>query len=63
MNKFLEHVIPEVIDYCANDECGAEIHIGQPVLKIGNELVCSGSCLMKKMGAVTIIAGREDSGQ
>jgi hypothetical protein len=48
----------DVIDYCANEECGAEIHIGQSVLKIGHDLVCSGACLIKKLGAVTVIAGK-----
>ncbi|OPA76975.1 hypothetical protein BVG16_15830 [Paenibacillus selenitireducens] len=47
----------DVIDYCANEECGAEIYVGQPVLKIGHELVCTGACLLKKLGAVTVIAG------
>lgn len=59
LSKVLETVVPDVIDYCANEECGAEIFVGQPVTKIGNELVCSGKCLMKKLGAVTIIAGKE----
>lgn len=63
LSKVLETVVPDVIDYCANEECGAEIYFGQPVTKIGNELVCSGACLMKKLGAVTIIAGREAAAQ
>ncbi|AWP28753.1 hypothetical protein [Paenibacillus sp. Cedars] len=49
----------EVVDYCANEKCGKEINRGQPVTKIGHELVCSGKCLVEKLGAVTIIAGRE----
>jgi hypothetical protein len=59
MSKVLDMVAPDVIDYCANEECGEEIYFGQPVLKIGHELVCSGQCLMKKLGAVTVIAGKE----
>lgn len=59
MSKVLGMVAPDVIDYCANEECGAEIVVGQPATKIGHELVCSGKCLMQKLGAVTIIAGRE----
>ncbi|MFF1538401.1 hypothetical protein [[Kitasatospora] papulosa] len=59
LNKVLDIIVPEVVDYCANEECGAEIVVGQPATKIGHELVCSGACLMKKLGAVTIIAGRE----
>ncbi|MED5019304.1 hypothetical protein P9847_18540 [Paenibacillus chibensis] len=63
MSKVLDAVVPDVIDYCANEECGAEIFAGQPVTKIGHELVCSGKCLMQKLGAVTIIAGREAAAQ
>ncbi|BFH60717.1 hypothetical protein [Paenibacillus azoreducens] len=63
MSKVLDMVAPDVIDYCANEECGAEIYFGQPVTKIGNELVCSGKCLIKKLGAVTVIAGREVSAE
>lgn len=50
----------EIIDYCANEKCGKEIYIGDPVSKIGHELVCSGKCLVEKVGAVTIIAGKEE---
>ncbi|MGM1047633.1 MAG: hypothetical protein ACQEXX_15985 [Bacillota bacterium] len=59
MSKVLDLNQNEVIDYCANPECEAEIFIHQPVWKIGHELVCSPECLLKKVGAVTIIAGRE----
>lgn len=38
----------EIIDYCANALCGKEIHFGQPVTKIGHELVCSGKCLVEE---------------
>ncbi|WP_411553303.1 hypothetical protein [Paenibacillus lautus] len=53
----------EVIDYCANEKCGKEIYIGDPVSKIGHELVCSGKCLVEKVGAVTVIAGEFQSRQ
>lgn len=59
MSKVLDINRTDVIDYCANENCGAEIFVGQPVTKIGHELVCSGKCLMQKLGAVTVIAGRE----
>lgn len=49
----------EVIDICANPECNSEIYFGQPVFKIGHDLVCSGKCLMKMLGAKTVIAGKE----
>lgn len=49
----------KIIDYCANEACGTEIHFGQPVYKVGHELVCSGRCLVAKLGAKTVIAGRE----
>lgn len=41
----------EVIDYCANKECGSEIYFGQEVWQVGSELVCCSSCLAKKLGA------------
>jgi hypothetical protein len=50
----------EIVDYCANEACGAEIHFGQPVYKVGKELVCCGRCLVAKLGAKTVIAGKED---
>lgn len=50
----------EVIDYCANEECNKEIFFGQPVWKIGYDLVCSTNCLLRQMGAKTVIAGRDD---
>ncbi|GAA0844468.1 hypothetical protein GCM10008915_47340 [Bifidobacterium pullorum subsp. gallinarum] len=53
MSKVTDLIANEVIDYCANELCGKEIHFG------GHELVCSGKCLVEKIGAVTIIAGRE----
>lgn len=58
MSKVLDSILPDVIDYCANEDCGAEIFVGQPVTKIGHELVCSGRCLIHKVGGVTIIAGK-----
>ncbi|WP_410769614.1 hypothetical protein [Fontibacillus sp. BL9] len=59
MSKVQDLQSTEVIDHCANPECGTEIHFGQACYKIGHELVCSGGCLVKKLGAVTVIAGRE----
>lgn len=61
MSKVLDLAVEdEIIDYCANELCGKEIHFGQPVTKIGHELVCSGKCLIQKIGGVTIIAGRKN---
>lgn len=51
----------EVIDYCANEECNKEIFFGQPVWKIGHELVCCSSCLLRMAGAKTVIAGRDEN--
>ncbi|OME86503.1 MULTISPECIES: hypothetical protein [Paenibacillus] len=59
MSKVTDLISDEVIDYCANELCGKEIYFGQPVSKIGHELVCSGKCLIEKIGGVTVIAGRE----
>ncbi|QCT03322.1 hypothetical protein E6C60_2610 [Paenibacillus algicola] len=59
MSKVQDLEADEVIDYCANEKCGKEIHIGQPVTKFGHELLCSGKCLIERIGGVTIIAGKE----
>ncbi len=59
MSKVLDLKAEDVVDYCANEACGEEIHFGQPVYKVGHELVCCGSCLVAKLGAKTVIAGRE----
>ncbi|MGO4787004.1 hypothetical protein AB4124_06195 [Paenibacillus sp. 2KB_20] len=58
MSKVRDLIADEVIDYCANELCGKEIYFGQPAWKIDFELVCSAPCLIKKLGAVTVIAGR-----
>lgn len=63
MSKVLDLKAEDVIDYCANEACGAEIRFGQPVYKVGHELVCSGRCLVTKLGAKTVIAGRESNDQ
>ncbi|MCM3041684.1 hypothetical protein M3201_18480 [Paenibacillus motobuensis] len=60
MSKVLDLQSDEVIEICANPECNSEIYFGQPVFKIGHDLVCSGKCLMKQLGAKTVIAGKED---
>ncbi|NQX45314.1 hypothetical protein HQN87_08215 [Paenibacillus tritici] len=49
----------EVIDYCANPKCQAEIMFGQRVLKHGKDLYCGNNCLCEGIGAVVIKA--EDS--
>ncbi len=59
MSKVTDLMADEVIDYCANEDCGGEIRFGQPAWKIDFELVCSSSCLLKKLGVVTVIAGKE----
>lgn len=65
MSKVLDLQSDEVIEICANPDCNAEIYFGQPVFKIGHDLVCSGKCLMKQLGAKTVIAGqnREDDAE
>lgn len=62
MSKVLDMVVPDVVDYCANEECGSEIVMGQPVIKVGHELVCSPRCLMKKLEVVPVIAGIDSAG-
>lgn len=51
----------EIIDYCANESCSAPIHFGQACMQVGHELVCSGACLVAKLGAVITIAGKEEN--
>lgn len=60
MSKVLDLQSEEVIEICANPECNSEIYFGQPVFKIGHDLICGATCLMKQLGAKTVIAGRED---
>ncbi|WP_068779630.1 hypothetical protein [Paenibacillus sp. GM2] len=62
MSKVLDLQSVEAIEICANPECNSEIYFGQPVFKIGHDLVCSGKCLMKMLGAKTVIAGRDTDG-
>lgn len=50
----------EVIDICADPECNKEIFFGQPVWKKGHDLICSTACLLRVLGAKTVIAGREE---
>lgn len=46
----------EVIDYCANPECGAEIIFRQPVIRCGKDLYCGSECLFTGVGATVIRA-------
>ncbi|WP_054939038.1 hypothetical protein [Paenibacillus ihuae] len=46
----------EVIDYCANPKCQAEIFFGQRVVKFGKDLYCGNNCLCDGIGAVVIKA-------
>lgn len=46
----------EVIDYCANPSCGAEIMFGQRVVKLGKDFYCGINCLCDGIGAEVIKA-------
>lgn len=46
----------EVIDYCANPKCQADIMFGQRVVKHGKDLYCGNNCLCDGIGAVVIKA-------
>lgn len=46
----------EVIDFCANPKCQAEIMSGQRVVKFGKDLYCGNNCLCEGIGAVVIKA-------
>lgn len=46
----------EVVDYCANPKCEAEILLGQRVVKHGKDLYCGNNCLCEGLGAVVIKA-------
>lgn len=54
MNKVIGPI--EVIDYCANPQCQAEIMFNQRVVKYGKDLYCGNSCLCDGIGAVVIKA-------
>jgi|GEM_PF-5250859 len=55
----------ELVDYCANLKCEAEILLGQRVVNYGKDLYCSNNCLCEGIGAVVIKAddnlGRGDA--
>ncbi|WP_342439993.1 hypothetical protein NSS79_15305 [Paenibacillus sp. FSL L8-0436] len=57
----------EVIDFCSNPKCQAEIFFGQRVVKHGKDLYCGNNCLCEGIGAVVIKAddnlGRGDAKQ
>ena len=59
MNKSPSLAPPEVLDYCARQECGAEIVDGQIAVRHGKDLYCSMGCMAKSIGAATITAGEE----
>lgn len=46
----------EVIDFCANPKCQADIMFGQRVVKFGKDLYCGNNCLCDGIGAVVIKA-------
>ncbi|MGX4583336.1 hypothetical protein [Paenibacillus chitinolyticus] len=47
----------EVLEYCANPNCGGEIYEGQSVVRYGSDLCCDMKCFANAIGAVTIVAG------
>ncbi|MEK4239095.1 hypothetical protein [Paenibacillus sp. FSL H7-0714] len=46
----------EVVDYCSNPKCEAEILLDQRVVKHGKDLYCGNNCLCEGLGAVVIKA-------
>jgi hypothetical protein len=54
MHQTTNQQAPEVIDYCANEDCGAEILLGQEVTKWGRHLYCNMGCLSRSIGAAVI---------
>ncbi|BCG57458.1 hypothetical protein [Paenibacillus sp. URB8-2] len=48
--------LAEVIDFCANPKCQAEIMFGQRVVRHGKDLYCGNNCLCEGIGAVVIKA-------
>ncbi|MNC47625.1 hypothetical protein D3C75_966960 [compost metagenome] len=58
MSKVMQQL--EVVDYCGNPECQAEIMFGQKAIRYGQELLCSNECLCSRIGAVVIKAENEN---
>ncbi|WP_340397771.1 hypothetical protein NST50_05155 [Paenibacillus sp. FSL E2-0202] len=46
----------EVIDFCSNPKCEAEILLGQRVVNHGKDQYCGIDCLFEGLGAVVIKA-------
>lgn len=51
---------PEAMDFCNNQECGAEIVDGQIAVRHGKDLYCNMGCMAKSIGAATITAGESE---
>ncbi|MNW27538.1 hypothetical protein D3C74_43340 [compost metagenome] len=51
----------EVMDYCADKTCGAEILEGQHVVKHGSNLYCNMRCMCNGIGATVILV--DDGGR
>ncbi len=47
----------DIVDHC--EECGGEIIQGQNVWKVGENLLCSRTCMLNYVGAVTLTTGEE----
>lgn len=54
MSKVTDLQSQEVIDFCSNEECGAEIVFGQQATKWGKDLYCNMGCLSRDIGAAVI---------
>lgn len=52
--------LPEVMDFCTRQECGAEIVDGQIAVRHGKDLYCSMVCMAKSIGVITITAGESE---
>lgn len=60
MNKTPSLAPPEVMDFCANPECAAEIVEGQIAVRYGQHLYCKMGCAAKSIGIATITAGEKE---
>lgn len=59
MSKVTDLQSQEVMDYCANEDCGAEIIFGQQAAKRGRDLYCNMGCLCQAIGAAVITVNDE----
>lgn len=59
MSKVTNLASTEVMDYCADEACGAEIVYGQHAVSHGADLYCNMRCFCNSIGAAVITVDDE----